>query len=640
MEVFSFAKVNHINHIICEISRNNNVPILIILGNTKTILKMVKPKKQSKRMTCRKKYKIERKVREHNRKVRKEEKLKLNKKPKSKDPGIPNLYPFKEELLRQMQEKKEQEADAKAKVKEQKQKKDQKLKQESRKRKLTDLQKDAEKRARLFEKKQDIENGRQIDSNIGVEDSKKSFYKEFKKVVEASDVVIQVLDARDPLGCRCKQLEEIILASGRSKKLVLLLNKIDLIPKEIAEKWLKYLRSEFPTVAFKASTQTQRQNLAQSKIAVNMASEDLLKSSNCLGAGTLLKLLGNYCRHNDIKTAITVGIVGFPNVGKSSVINSLKRSKACNVGSTPGVTKSMQEVQIDKHVKLLDCPGIVMATGSSDTQIILRNAVKVECLDDPAKPVEAILSRCSKTQVMEKYCVADYSNTHEFLSLFAKRLGKLKKGGVPDQLAAAKIILQDWNNGKITFYTHPPEHKTTEHDSAKVMQYLGAEFDIKALEKEEEDDLAGLTAAMGTALVLTPGKPAEMEGVEEDDEYEESGDEDEEDEDEEKEDMVDSDTENQVKDSIIEMSIKKKISRAVDDDKKGVTLTTDVSNMQLNQNKKKAFKTKQKEERKKMEKLVAAEMKALDSGDQMEKMKLNDVEDDGDDSYNFNVLMT
>lgn len=70
-----------------------------------------------------------------------------------------------------------------------------------------------------------------------------------------------------------------------------------------------------------------------------MASSDLLQSSSCIGAGTLLKLLGNYCRSANIKTTITVGIVGFPNVGKSSVINSLKRSKACSVGSTPGVTK-------------------------------------------------------------------------------------------------------------------------------------------------------------------------------------------------------------------------------------------------------------------------------------------------------------
>ena len=72
---------------------------------------------------------------------------------------------------------------------------------------------------------------------------------------------------------------------------------------------------------------------------MNLASKDLLQTSTCLGAGTLLKLLGNYSRSLDRKTAITVGIVGFPNVGKSSVINSLKRSKACNVGSTPGVTK-------------------------------------------------------------------------------------------------------------------------------------------------------------------------------------------------------------------------------------------------------------------------------------------------------------
>merc|ERR1712168_1136928 len=109
----------------------------------------------------------------------------------------------------------------------------------------------------------------------------------------------------------------------------------------------------------------------------------------------------------------------------------------------------------------------------------------------------------------------------------------------------------------------------------------------------------------------------------------------------EEEDMVDSDTENQIKDSIIEMSTKEKISRTGGEDKKGVALTADVSNMQLNQNKKKAFKNKQKEERKKMEKLVAAEMKAQDNGEQMEKMKLNDEDDDGDDdSYNFNVLVT
>jgi len=596
-------------------------------------------------MSCRKKYKIQRKVREHNRKVRKEDKLNANKK-KSKDPGIPNLYPFKEQLLKQIQEKKEKDAEEKAKRKEQK------VKKENRKRKLQDLQKDAEKRAKLFEKRQ--ESG-VIDSKAftkrPLEDSKKSFYKEFKKVVEESDVVIQVLDARDPLGCRCPQLEEQIMASGRNKKLVLLLNKIDLVPKDNAEKWLKHLRNEYPAVAFKASTQTQKNKLAQSKVTVKDASEDLLKTSNCVGASTLLKLLGNYCRNQGVKSTITVGIVGFPNVGKSSVINSLKRGRACNVGATPGVTKSMQVVELDTHVKLLDCPGIVMATGSSDTQIILRNAVKVETLDDPVKPVEAILNRCNKAQVMEKYCVADYSSTMEFLSLFAKRLGKLKKGGVPDILAAAKMILQDWNNGKISFYTHPPERKTTEHDSAQVMQYLGAEFDIGALEKEEKDDLDGLTAAMDSALVLGPGKPTEMEEVQEDNDDEEDEDDDGSDEDaEERDAMVDSDDDGEETPdaSVIQMLVKQKTNLVKDDEGKKVILTEDMSNQQVNRNKKKAFKNQQKEERKKLSRLIAAEensMKVDESqasefdASESQKESTDMADSDGDDSYNFNELI-
>lgn len=600
-------------------------------------------------MTCRKKYKIQKKVREHNRKVRKEDKLNANKK-KSKDPGIPNLYPFKEQLLKQIQEKKEKEEDEKVKRKEQKQK------QASRKRKLQDLQKDAEKRAKQFDRRHENEsNEKKLSefSNGPLEDSKKSFYKEFKKVVEASDVVIEVLDARDPIGCRCPQLEEQIMASGRKKKLVLLLNKIDLVPKENAEKWLKYLRNEHPAVAFKASTQTQKNKLAQSKVSINKASEDLLKTSNCVGAGTLLKLLGNYCRNSGVKSTITVGIVGFPNVGKSSVINSLKRGKACNVGSTPGVTKNMQLVELDQHVKLLDCPGIVMTTGSSDTQIILRNAVKVETLDDPVKPVEAILNRCNKAQVMEKYCVADYSNTMEFLSMFARRLGKLKKGGVPDILAAAKIILQDWNGGRISFYTHPPERKASEHDSAQVMQYLGAEFDLKALEEEEKDDLDGLLSAMDSALVLGPGKPTSME-EESVDEIEDEDSENEED-DEEEEDMVDSDNEENTETAVIQMIVKKKsdVIEGGDGENKGkkVIFAGDVTNKQVNRDKKKAFKTQQKEERKKLARLVAAEENSMNvdektspetqnKNDDDKQVKIQgDMVDSDDDSYNFNQVL-
>lgn len=71
------------------------------------------------------------------------------------------------------------------------------------------------------------------------------------------------------------------------------------------------------------------------------------------------------------------GIVGIPNVGKSSLINSLKRARVAAVGNTPGVTRTVQEVSLDKQVKLLDSPGIVMAGGSAHA---LRNAIKVRLI--------------------------------------------------------------------------------------------------------------------------------------------------------------------------------------------------------------------------------------------------------------------
>jgi nuclear GTP-binding protein len=77
-------------------------------------------------------------------------------------------------------------------------------------------------------------------------------------------------------------------------------------------------------------------------VTTENASEGALNTSECLGADALMKLLKNYTRNANIKSSISVGVIGFPNVGKSSLINSLKRSKACNVGATPGVTKNTQ----------------------------------------------------------------------------------------------------------------------------------------------------------------------------------------------------------------------------------------------------------------------------------------------------------
>ena len=87
--------------------------------------------------------------------------------------------------------------------------------------------------------------------------------------------------------------------------------------------------------------------------------------STAVGTENLLNILKNYSRVDKdakAKGLITVGVIGFPNVGKSSLINSLKRSKAAATGNTPGVTKQMQEIQLDKNIVLLDSPGVVLTT--------------------------------------------------------------------------------------------------------------------------------------------------------------------------------------------------------------------------------------------------------------------------------------
>jgi nuclear GTP-binding protein len=91
----------------------------------------------------------------------------------------------------------------------------------------------------------------------------------------------------------------------------------------------------------------------------------MLKSSTAVGSDQLMNILKNYARvegEKNAKKLITVGIVGFPNVGKSSIINSLKRCRAAAVGNTPGVTKSMQEINLDKNIVLIDSPGVVLST--------------------------------------------------------------------------------------------------------------------------------------------------------------------------------------------------------------------------------------------------------------------------------------
>lgn len=441
-------------------------------------------KKPSKRIPARKRYKIEKKVRDHNRKVKKE--AKKHTKKKSKVVEVPNQCPFKEDILKEIEIMKKQNEEEKQRQKEIAR---EKKKEELAKGGLQGLVSSAENKQTKHETMEvDTVHEKIKEALVKEENSLKAYYKEFKKVLDTADVILEVVDARDPLGTRCKQVEQAVLQAPGNKRLVIVLNKADLVPRKNLDEWLKYLRGTWPTVPFKASTQSQSKRLGRRKLG--RKTEKMIQGGTCFGAELLLSLLGNYCRNKtDIKTSVRVGVVGLPNVGKSSVINSLKRNKACSVGNTPGVTKTMQIVQLDSKIKLIDSPGVVFADsgdGSADTMSnALKNVVKIQSLKDAYTPATWVVKRVSKQTLMDMYNLPEFSTPEEFFALKAAKMGKFKKGGIPDAAAAARSILEDWNSGKIKYHTVPPEQVNTQI-SAEIVNEVAKEFDIESFVAEEK----------------------------------------------------------------------------------------------------------------------------------------------------------
>ena len=272
--------------------------------------------------------------------------------------------------------------------------------------------------------------------------SLRKFYKEFQKVVESSDVLLEVLDARDPLGCRLLQMEKTIQSQwGDKKTVVVVLNKADLVSEMVLDAWIRYFASEgLEAISFTASRETAHataRNLCISK---------------------LFGLLRRIARgESGARKSITVGTIGYPNVGKSSIINALKRRNVVGVANTPGFTTGNTEVGLRNDVRIIDCPGVVMP-GEDSGDVVLRNAAKVEDLANPHVAVERLISRCDPQQLSAVYSIGDFhEDAVEFVKQVGIRRGRLRHGGVVDEDETARMILHDWNDGRIGYYTLPPD---------------------------------------------------------------------------------------------------------------------------------------------------------------------------------------
>jgi hypothetical protein len=154
------------------------------------------------------------------------------------------------------------------------------------------------------------------------------------------------------------------------------------VPAWVTKRWLHALSREYPTLAFHASL------------------------THAFGRGALLSLLRQLARLRSDKQAISVGFVGYPNAGKSSVINALRAKAVCKSAPVPGETKVWQYVALTKRVFLIDSPGVVYKRAADgDAAAVLKGVVRVEALEDATGHVGAVLARV-KPEYLVSFLVA------------------------------------------------------------------------------------------------------------------------------------------------------------------------------------------------------------------------------------------
>lgn len=152
-----------------------------------------------------------------------------------------------------------------------------------------------------------------------------------------------------------------------------------------------------------------------------------------------------------------VGFIGYPNTGKSSIINTLRKKKVCTVAPIPGETKVWQYITLMKRIYLIDCPGVVPPSNNdSPEDILLRGVVRVENVENPEQYIAAVLNKTKPQHIERTYDVRGFTTPLEFLELLARKGGRLLKGGEADVDGAAKMVLNDFLRGKIPWFTPPP----------------------------------------------------------------------------------------------------------------------------------------------------------------------------------------
>lgn len=266
-------------------------------------------------------------------------------------------------------------------------------------------------------------------------------WRQLWRVIELADVIVQIVDARNPLFFTCFDIFDYCKDISPSKKSVILLNKADLLPQDVRVGWVDY----FKALGIDCFLFSAKHTVLPDGVP---SSQELIDSLAQLGT--------------------SVGFVGYPNVGKSSTINSLLSAKKVSVSSTPGKTKHYQSFILDNGLKIYDCPGLVFPSITScKEELIVNGVLSIDQLKDYLSPVEYLLKQkyVSPRQIESLYKIKlppltedmpkGYSSV-DVLSVLAHSRGfHTSVYGNPDLSRAARILLKDFVEGNLLHFHRP-----------------------------------------------------------------------------------------------------------------------------------------------------------------------------------------
>lgn len=239
-----------------------------------------------------------------------------------------------------------------------------------------------------------------------------SYWNVVNDVLHQADLIIEVLDARMIEQTRNREIEEKI--SRLNKKILYVITKCDLVSHQQVE-----------------------------KAAQRLSPSVFISAKDKFGTTVLLKKILEIS-HGE---PVLVGVLGYPNVGKSSLINALAGRHAAKTSPHSGFTRHLQKIKVNSKIVILDTPGVFPLKEKNEIKHAQTGAVSYDKIKDPEAAVLQLISD-QKKKVQWHYQV-DGDDPEELLEHIAIKLGKLLKGGLPNLELAAIAVLKDWQTGKI-----------------------------------------------------------------------------------------------------------------------------------------------------------------------------------------------